>query len=171
MSIRKLLRQLPIHNFETMKYLCSHLRKVAASYQQNKMTIKNISISFSQSIIRLNEASCETIKSDHIQQTLLVELLLTYYEWVFDYAEQFDSVPNEARDVESQLMLKLGTTIESTSFTEILSNILKALRLKWQVLSIPKQEDNNNKNQEQSRQSLNIQFKRYYSFTQLIKII
>jgi hypothetical protein len=127
------------------------------------MTIKNISISFSQSIVRLNEASYETIKSDHIHQTLLVELLLTYYEWVFDHAEQFDSVPNETRDVEAQLTLKLGTTIESISFTEILSNVLKALRLKWQVLSIPKHEDsnNNNKGQDQSRQSLNIQFKRY----------
>ena len=42
------------------------------------MTIKNLCIAFSQSLIRLNEANCETIKSDHVSQSLLIELILIY---------------------------------------------------------------------------------------------
>jgi hypothetical protein len=42
------------------------------------MTIKNICIAFSQSIVRHNDANCETIKSDHLQQSLLIEIILTY---------------------------------------------------------------------------------------------
>jgi|LakMenE18May11ns_1017448.scaffolds.fasta_scaffold7182246_1 hypothetical protein len=42
------------------------------------MTVKNICIAFSQSIVRHNDANCETIKTDHLQQSLLIEIVLTY---------------------------------------------------------------------------------------------
>ena len=42
------------------------------------MTVKNICIAFSQSIVRHNDANCETIKTDHLQQSLLIEIILTY---------------------------------------------------------------------------------------------
>ena len=77
-AIKKLLRKLSIYNYETLRYLSAHLRRVAAAYQHNKMTIKNLCIAFSQSLIRLNEANCETIKSDHVSQSLLIELILIY---------------------------------------------------------------------------------------------
>jgi hypothetical protein len=77
-SIKKLLIKLPKYNYETLKYLTAHLRRVAAAYQQNKMTIKNLCIAFSQSIVRHNEANCETIKSDHLFQSLLIELILVH---------------------------------------------------------------------------------------------
>lgn len=76
--IKNLLNRLPKHNYETLKYLTAHLRRVAAAYQHNKMTIKNLCIAFSQSIIRHNEANCETIRSDHMLQSLLIELILIY---------------------------------------------------------------------------------------------
>lgn len=78
LAIKKLLHKLSPYNFESLKYLSSHLRRVAAAHQHNKMTIKNLCIAFSQSIVRHNEANCETIKSDHVLQSLLIELILTY---------------------------------------------------------------------------------------------
>jgi hypothetical protein len=43
------------------------------------MTIQKIFLfAFSQSIVRHNDANCETIKSDHLQQSLLIEIILTY---------------------------------------------------------------------------------------------
>ena len=81
-AIKKLLRKLPIHNYETLKYLTAHLRRVAAAYQHNKMTIKNLCIAFSQSIVRHNDANCETIKTDHVAQSLLIELILIYVRFV-----------------------------------------------------------------------------------------
>lgn len=77
-GIKKLLNRLPKHNYETLKYLSAHLRRVAAAYQHNKMTIKNLCIAFAQSIIRHNDANCETIKTDHMLQSLLIELILIY---------------------------------------------------------------------------------------------
>lgn len=82
-AIKKLLRKLSIYNYETLRYLSAHLRRVAAAYQHNKMTIKNLCIAFSQSLIRLNEANCETIKSDHVSQSLLIELILIYVKKLF----------------------------------------------------------------------------------------
>ena len=84
LGLRRLLHNLPGHNFETLKYLSAHLRRVAASYQTNKMTVKNLCIAFSQSIIRHNEASCETIKADHVNQSLIIELMLIYHDWLFE---------------------------------------------------------------------------------------
>jgi hypothetical protein len=78
MAIRKLLRKLPVHNFEALKYLSAHLRRVAAAYQHNKMTIKNLCIAFSQSIVRHKDANCETIRLDHVAQSLLIELIIIY---------------------------------------------------------------------------------------------
>jgi hypothetical protein len=72
------LNKLPQHNYETIKYLSAHLRRVAAAFYYNKMTIKNLSISFSQSIVRHNEANSEQIRIDHMYQSLVVELLLIY---------------------------------------------------------------------------------------------
>ena len=76
LAIKKLLNKLSVYNYESLKYLSAHLRRVAAAYQHNKMTIKNLCIAFSQSIIRHNEANCETIKTDHVTQSLLIELIL-----------------------------------------------------------------------------------------------
>ena len=77
-AIKKLLFKLPVCNYETIKYITAHLRRVASAHQHNKMTIKNLCIAFSQSIIRHNEASYETIKHDHVIQSLLVELMILY---------------------------------------------------------------------------------------------
>ncbi len=77
-AIKKLLKRLPIYNYETIKYLSAHLRRVASAYQHNKMTIKNLAIAFSQSIVRFNDANCERIKSDHLAQSFLIELVIVY---------------------------------------------------------------------------------------------
>ncbi len=78
-AIKRLLHhRLAACNFETLKYLTAHLRRVAAAFQHNKMTIKNLCIAFSQSIVRHNDANCETIKADHVSQSLIIELMLIY---------------------------------------------------------------------------------------------
>ena len=130
-AVKKLLRQLPIYNYETLKYLTAHLRRVAAAYQHNKMTIKNLCIAFSQSIVRHNDANCETIKTDHVLQSLLIELILVYHEWLFDSA-QMDNVPNEIKDiVESNLFQHAYAYVEPVCYTDLLHNIMKAIRARW----------------------------------------
>jgi hypothetical protein len=84
-AIKKLLKRLPVYNYETIKYLSAHLRRVASAYQHNKMTIKNLAIAFSQSIVRFNDANCERIKSDHLAQSFLIELVIVYVSYIIYY--------------------------------------------------------------------------------------
>lgn len=130
-AVKKLLRKLPIYNYETLKYLAAHLRRVAAAYQHNKMTIKNICIAFSQSIVRHNEANCETIKTDHVLQSLLIELILIYHEWLFE-SPQMDNVPNEIKEiVESNLFHQFYSYTEPVPYTDLLLNVMNSIRARW----------------------------------------
>lgn len=131
-GIKKLLHRLSMYNFETLKYLTAHLRRVAAAYQHNKMTIKNICIAFSQSIIRHNEANCETIKADHLNQSLLIELMLVYHDWLFEPNNIDMNAPDEVKDVcESQLFQQFCTYQEPILYSDLLLNIMKSIRSRW----------------------------------------
>lgn len=130
-AIKKLLRRLSIYNYETLRFLSAHLRRVAAAHQHNKMTIKNLCIAFSQSLIRLNEANCETIKSDHVSQSLLIELILIYHDWLFD-STHTDNVPDQVKDyVEQQLFQQYCSYIEPMCYSDLLLNIMKSIRQRW----------------------------------------
>jgi hypothetical protein len=47
MSIKKLMRQMPINNYETLKYLSAHLRRVAGAHQHNKVRLGDSILSVS----------------------------------------------------------------------------------------------------------------------------
>ncbi|CAF0861331.1 unnamed protein product, partial [Brachionus calyciflorus] len=167
-GIKKLLNRLPKHNYETLKYLTAHLRRVAAAYQHNKMTIKNLSIAFSQSIIRHNDANCETIRSDHLLQSFLIEIILSYHDWLFDQSQN-ENIPNEIKDsAEQHLSQQFCSYIEPISYSDLLINIMKLLKSKWNstnsTLNTPPISQNSNdsgyySNSNTSRQPINIQFK------------
>jgi hypothetical protein len=145
------------------------------------MNIKNLCIAFSQSIVRHNDANCETIKSDHVQQSLLVEIILTYvsflsillhwsysnfplcsivlqHEWLFDLNDQMtENVPNEAKDIEVTLMQQQYSYMEPTNYTDVLANILRLIRNKWHMATSA---THNGDVAKDNRQPINIQFRR-----------
>ncbi|KAI9363932.1 Rho GTPase-activating protein domain-containing protein, partial [Zopfochytrium polystomum] len=51
-SIQDLVHALPRKNFVTLKYLCEHLKRVAASESENRMSIRNLSIIFAPNLLR-----------------------------------------------------------------------------------------------------------------------
>ncbi|RNA44857.1 rho GTPase-activating 21-like isoform X1 [Brachionus plicatilis] len=170
-GVKRLLNKLPKHNYETLKYLTAHLRRVAAAYQHNKMTIKNLSIAFSQSIIRHNEANCETIRSDHLAQSLLIELILIYakkHDWLFD-PSQTENIPMEIKDsAEQHLSQQYCSYIEPIAYSDLLINIIKLLRSRWNstnsTMNTPSNTHHSNdsgyySNLNANRQPINIQFK------------
>lgn len=181
-SIKQLLNRFPPHNYETLKYICAHLRRVAAAYYYNKMTIKNISISFSQSIVRHNLTNCEQIRSDHIHQCLLVELCLVYvsllesiklqskliknclyvcfkYEWLFDLSMS-KNVPAEVKEpIEEHLFQTLYSNQERINYADLLINIIEIIRSSHQQ---QQQNDQLNYNSNSnSKKTLNINIKRF----------
>ncbi|XP_029473299.1 LOW QUALITY PROTEIN: rho GTPase-activating protein 29 [Rhinatrema bivittatum] len=87
-KIRDLLKQqLSIPNFNTLQYLIGHLHRVAQQADENKMSASNLGIIFGPTLIRPRQTDATISLSslvDYPYQARVVELLITYYEKVFD---------------------------------------------------------------------------------------
>ncbi|ESO00826.1 hypothetical protein HELRODRAFT_82443, partial [Helobdella robusta] len=65
-ELKKILHKLPVHHFETFKYLSRHLKRVALKGDSNKMTANNISIVFGPTLICSRE--------EHDVNSLIVDM-------------------------------------------------------------------------------------------------
>lgn len=77
-TIRKLLRDLPEHHFETLKYLMQHLKKIVDHSEINKMEAKNLAIVFGPTLVRASGSrdNMVTMVTDMSHQCRIVESLL-----------------------------------------------------------------------------------------------
>ncbi|XP_011300530.1 uncharacterized protein RhoGAP19D isoform X2 [Fopius arisanus] len=84
-TIRKLLRDLPEHHFETLKYLMFHLKRVVEHSEINKMEAKNLAIVFGPTLVRASGSrdNMVTMVTDMSHQCRIVESLLNNVDWFF----------------------------------------------------------------------------------------
>lgn len=77
-TIRKLLRDLPEHHFETLKYLMLHLKRIVEHSEINKMEAKNLAIVFGPTLVRASGSrdNMVTMVTDMSHQCRIVESLL-----------------------------------------------------------------------------------------------
>lgn len=77
-TIRKLLRDLPEHHFETLKYLMFHLKRIVEHSEVNKMEAKNLAIVFGPTLVRASGSrdNMVTMVTDMSHQCRIVESLL-----------------------------------------------------------------------------------------------
>lgn len=77
-TIRKLLRDLPEHHFETLKYLMLHLKRIVDHSEVNKMEAKNLAIVFGPTLVRASGSrdNMVTMVTDMSHQCRIVESLL-----------------------------------------------------------------------------------------------
>ncbi|XP_048504870.1 uncharacterized protein LOC105687120 isoform X4 [Athalia rosae] len=125
-TIRKLLRELPEHHFETLKYLLFHLKKVVDHSEVNKMEAKNLAIVFGPTLVRASGSrdNMVTMVTDMSHQCRIVESLLNNVDWFFS---------DEDLDDLSRLSVNLSlpadeSEVEPTSSTNhnlLLNNIHK----------------------------------------------
>ncbi|XP_043664599.1 uncharacterized protein LOC122627518 isoform X8 [Vespula pensylvanica] len=125
-TIRKLLRDLPEHHFETLKYLMLHLKKIVEHSEVNKMEAKNLAIVFGPTLVRASGSrdNMVTMVTDMSHQCKIVESLLNNVDWFFS---------DEDLDDLSRLSVNLslpadGCEVEPTSNTNhnlLLNNIQK----------------------------------------------
>ncbi|KAK2584259.1 hypothetical protein KPH14_006668 [Odynerus spinipes] len=125
-TIRKLLRDLPEHHFETLKYLMLHLKKIVEHSEVNKMEAKNLAIVFGPTLVRASGSrdNMVTMVTDMSHQCRIVESLLNNVDWFFS-EEDLDDL--------SRLSVNLslpadGCEVEPTSNTNhnlLLNNIQK----------------------------------------------
>ncbi|XP_044936940.1 GEM-interacting protein isoform X4 [Mustela putorius furo] len=88
-SLKTLLVQLPDSNYSTLRHLVAHLFRVAAQFEENKMSANNLGIVFGPTLLRPPDgpgtagAGPVTCLLDSGHQAQLVEFLIVYYEQIF----------------------------------------------------------------------------------------
>ncbi|XP_029888454.1 rho GTPase-activating protein 29 isoform X1 [Aquila chrysaetos chrysaetos] len=86
-KMKDLLKQLPVPNYNTLQYLIGHLHRVTEQSDENKMSASNLGIIFGPTLIRPRQTDATVSLSslvDYPYQARVVELLITYYEKIFD---------------------------------------------------------------------------------------
>ncbi|XP_071633395.1 rho GTPase-activating protein 21 isoform X5 [Temnothorax longispinosus] len=149
-TIRKLLRDLPEHHFETLKYLMQHLKKIVEHSEINKMEAKNLAIVFGPTLVRASGSrdNMVTMVTDMSHQCRIVESLLNNVDWFFSEDDLDDlsrlsvnlSLPTDSCEVEPasnhSLLLNNIQKIEGmrdmASAKDIVSSIISAANKKIQ---------------------------------------
>ncbi|KRZ61109.1 Rho GTPase-activating protein 23 [Trichinella nativa] len=90
---RELIFKLPKHNFETLKFLLQHLKRVVAHSSVNKMEVKNLALMFGPSLVRPSGENMVTMVTHMSDQCKIVELLLSHSDWIFgsDWSASLDN--------------------------------------------------------------------------------
>ncbi|XP_074858636.1 rho GTPase-activating protein 29 isoform X2 [Carettochelys insculpta] len=86
-KMKDLLKQLPVPNYNTVQCLIGHLHRVTEQSDENKMSASNLGIIFGPTLIRPRQTDAAVSLSslvDYPYQARVVELLITYYEKIFD---------------------------------------------------------------------------------------
>ncbi|KAH0618398.1 hypothetical protein JD844_017547 [Phrynosoma platyrhinos] len=91
LKIKDLLKLLPSPNYNTLQFLLGHLHRVMEHSDENKMSASNLGIIFGPTLIRPRQTDATLSLSslvDYPYQARVVELLITYYEKIFDISVQ-----------------------------------------------------------------------------------
>lgn len=75
-KLRSLVHGLPDINYETLRHLMLHLKKVADNSEKNRMDPKNLAIVFGPTVVRTAEENVEALVNDMPHQCKIIELLI-----------------------------------------------------------------------------------------------
>ncbi|XP_076393755.1 rho GTPase activating protein at 19D isoform X2 [Megachile rotundata] len=171
-TIRKLLRDLPEHHFETLKYLMFHLKKIVEHSEINKMEAKNLAIVFGPTLVRASGSrdNMVTMVTDMSHQCRIVESLLNNVDWFFSDDDLDDlsrlsvnlSLPADTSEIDAtssnnhNLLLnniqKVEGVREMASAKDIVSSIISAANRKIQRRrKVQDETDNENHEVEKTR--------------------
>ncbi|KAG5897665.1 hypothetical protein JTB14_024492 [Gonioctena quinquepunctata] len=92
-QLRRLVRELPKHNYHTLKHIIMHLKRVADNCQVNRMEAKNLAIVFGPTIVRPEGENMESMVNHMTNQCKIVETLLTDADWFFPEKENEENLP------------------------------------------------------------------------------
>ncbi|XP_029308568.1 LOW QUALITY PROTEIN: rho GTPase-activating protein 21 [Cottoperca gobio] len=121
-ELKRLIQELPDHHFETLKFLCAHLRKVSDNCEKNKMEPRNLAIVFGPTLVRTSEDNMTNMVNHMPDQCKIVENLIQQYDWFFtdDGDEDPVTTAEQERAVQSQpvpnidhLLSNIGRTTAS----------------------------------------------------------
>ncbi|XP_069770680.1 rho GTPase-activating protein 21-like isoform X2 [Narcine bancroftii] len=82
-TLKRLIRDLPDHHYETLKFLSAHLKTVAENSEKNKMEPRNLAIVFGPTLVRTSEDNMMHMVTHMPDQYKIVETLIQHYDWFF----------------------------------------------------------------------------------------
>jgi hypothetical protein len=84
-AIQDLVQMLPVDHAITLQFVCEHLHRIASYSEQNKMSNRNLSIIFGPTLLRPppHLDSLQRVMQDMPFQCSVVEVLISYADWVF----------------------------------------------------------------------------------------
>ncbi|XP_056276574.1 rho GTPase-activating protein 21 isoform X4 [Pseudoliparis swirei] len=100
-ELKRLILELPDHHFETLKFLCAHLKKVSENCEKNKMEPRNLAIVFGPTLVRTSEDNMTNMVNHMPDQCKIVEHFIQQYDWFFTDDGDEDPVPLPPRGAQT----------------------------------------------------------------------
>uniref|UniRef100_A0A3B3D1Y0 Rho GTPase activating protein 21b n=1 Tax=Oryzias melastigma TaxID=30732 RepID=A0A3B3D1Y0_ORYME len=91
-KLKRLVYELPKHHFETLKFLCAHLKRVSDNCEKNKMEPRNLAIMFGPTLVRTSEDDMTNMVNHMPDQCKIVENLIQQYDWFFTEENEEDPI-------------------------------------------------------------------------------
>ncbi|XP_035379217.1 rho GTPase-activating protein 23 isoform X3 [Electrophorus electricus] len=100
-TLKKLIHDLPVYYFHTLKFLIGHLKTVADHSEKNKMEPRNLALVFGPTLVRTSEDNMTDMVTHMPDRYKIVETLIQHYTWFFsEEHEKDDKTPVDAEDVQ-----------------------------------------------------------------------
>ncbi|XP_040910693.1 rho GTPase-activating protein 21 isoform X2 [Toxotes jaculatrix] len=121
-ELKRLIHELPEHHYETLKFLCAHLKRVSDNCEKNKMEPRNLAIVFGPTLVRTSEDNMTNMVNHMPDQCKIVENLIQQYDWFFTddgdedpvtTAEQESTVQSQPVPNIDHLLSNIGRTAPS----------------------------------------------------------
>ncbi|XP_061565256.1 rho GTPase-activating protein 23-like isoform X7 [Cololabis saira] len=82
-TMKKLLQDLPDHYYHTLRFLVTHLKKVADHSEKNKMEPRNLALVFGPTLVRTSEDNMTDMVTHMPDRYKIVETLILHCDWFF----------------------------------------------------------------------------------------
>lgn len=116
-TLRKLIRDLPGHYYETLKFLVSHLKTIADHSEKNKMEPRNLALVFGPTLVRTSEDNMADMVTHMPDRYKIVETLIQHSDWFFsDKEDKGERTPVDDKEPQSvpnieYLLPNIGRTV------------------------------------------------------------
>ncbi|XP_063281267.1 rho GTPase-activating protein 23 isoform X2 [Prinia subflava] len=101
-TLRKLIRDLPGHYYETLKFLVGHLKTIADHSEKNKMEPRNLALVFGPTLVRTSEDNMTDMVTHMPDRYKIVETLIQHSDWFFsDKEDKGDKTPVDEKEAQS----------------------------------------------------------------------
>ncbi|XP_013374810.1 PREDICTED: rho GTPase-activating protein 23, partial [Chinchilla lanigera] len=119
-TLRKLIRDLPGHYYETLKFLVGHLKTIADHSEQNKMEPRNLALVFGPTLVRTSEDNMTDMVTHMPDRYKIVETLIQHSDWFFsDDEDKGERTPVDDKEPQAvpnidYLLPNIGRTLPAS---------------------------------------------------------